>query len=50
MLRENGPEWPMIVFGCIGAAIHGCTMPAFAIFFSQMITVTLFVLAEITKT
>ncbi|XP_045177444.2 ATP-dependent translocase ABCB1-like isoform X2 [Mercenaria mercenaria] len=39
MLRENKPEWPFIVIGCMSAAVNGCTMPAFAIFFSEMIKV-----------
>ncbi|KAL4217465.1 tRNA N6-adenosine threonylcarbamoyltransferase [Mactra antiquata] len=39
MLRENSPEWPFIVMGCLAAGVNGCTMPAFAIFFSEMINV-----------
>ncbi|WAR14100.1 MDR1-like protein [Mya arenaria] len=37
MLRENRKEWPLIVLGCIAAAVNGATMPVFAVFFSEMI-------------
>ncbi|XP_060073738.1 ATP-dependent translocase ABCB1-like [Ylistrum balloti] len=40
ILRENAPEWHFILLGCIASGIGGCTMPAFAIFFSEMIKVT----------
>ncbi|XP_052821017.1 ATP-dependent translocase ABCB1-like isoform X1 [Mya arenaria] len=39
MLRENRKEWPLIVLGCIAAAVNGATMPVFAVFFSEMIKV-----------
>ncbi|XP_069111959.1 ATP-dependent translocase ABCB1-like isoform X2 [Argopecten irradians] len=39
ILRENAPEWHFILLGCIASGIGGCTMPAFAIFFSEMIKV-----------
>ncbi|XP_052275142.1 ATP-dependent translocase ABCB1-like isoform X2 [Dreissena polymorpha] len=39
MLRMNKQEWPLILVGCINAAINGCTMPVFSIFFSEMINV-----------
>ena len=40
MLQQNAPEWPWIVLGCISSGINGGTMPAFAIFFSEMIKVS----------
>ena len=40
MLRMNKQEWPLILVGCINAAINGCTMPVFSIFFSEMINVS----------
>ncbi|KAK3105070.1 hypothetical protein FSP39_016614 [Pinctada imbricata] len=39
ILRENLPECPFILMGCCGSLINGCTMPAFAIFFGEMIKV-----------
>jgi hypothetical protein len=42
MLQENKPELPFILIGCMAAAVNGCTMPAFAIFFSEMIKVCIF--------
>ncbi|XP_060570521.1 ATP-dependent translocase ABCB1-like isoform X2 [Ruditapes philippinarum] len=39
MLQENKPELPFILIGCMAAAVNGCTMPAFAIFFSEIIKV-----------
>ncbi|XP_064599295.1 ATP-dependent translocase ABCB1-like isoform X2 [Liolophura sinensis] len=39
MFKENKPEWPFVLLGCIAAAINGCTMPLFAVFFSEVVKV-----------
>lgn len=39
MIRENQPECGFIVLGIMSSCVAGCTMPAFAIFFGEMIKV-----------
>lgn len=40
MIHENQPECGFIVLGIMASCVAGCTMPAFAIFFGEMIKVT----------
>ncbi|XP_067658455.1 ATP-dependent translocase ABCB1-like isoform X1 [Haliotis asinina] len=39
MMQENAPELPFIILGCIAASLNGCTMPLFAVFFSEIVRV-----------
>ncbi|XP_071144835.1 ATP-dependent translocase ABCB1-like isoform X2 [Mytilus edulis] len=39
MIHENQPECGFIVLGIMASCVAGCTMPAFAIFFGEMIKV-----------
>ncbi|XP_071479162.1 ATP-dependent translocase ABCB1-like [Diadema antillarum] len=39
ILRLNGPEWHVILVGCIFAGIQGIAYPAFAILFSEVIAI-----------
>ena len=33
LMKENAPEWWLIVLGLIGAAVNGAIFPAFSVFF-----------------
>lgn len=37
--RLNGPEWPYLALGLVGAVGNGCIWPAFALVFSEIVVV-----------
>ncbi|KAJ8352305.1 hypothetical protein SKAU_G00237810 [Synaphobranchus kaupii] len=37
ILRYNGPEWPYMLLGSVGAGINGAVSPIYAILFSQIL-------------
>ncbi len=39
VMRMNGPEWHLIVLGCISAMVMGGVQPTMAILFSEMLGV-----------
>ena len=39
IMKVNSKEWPIIVFGVIGAAIQGCSTPLYAILFGEVLGV-----------
>ena len=36
---KNAPEWWIILFGLVAAAVGGCIFPSFAIFFGEVLEV-----------
>lgn len=42
IMKLNAPEWPYIALGCVAAALHGATFPAWAIFFGDFFAVSTF--------
>lgn len=36
----NAPEWEYILVGCIASIVMGCSMPAFAVIFGDIIGVS----------
>lgn len=40
ILQMNQPEWPQIVIACIGSGVVGCAMPAFAVLFGSILSVS----------
>ena len=43
LLSFNKKEWYLILIGCLASIISGAVQPAFAIVFSQVITVSFYV-------
>uniref|UniRef100_A0A1A9USS9 ABC-type xenobiotic transporter n=1 Tax=Glossina austeni TaxID=7395 RepID=A0A1A9USS9_GLOAU len=39
IMKLNAPEWPYIALGCVAAALHGATFPAWAIFFGDFFAI-----------
>lgn len=39
LLRLNGPEWPLILGGCVAGVINGATLPLFAILFGDFFSI-----------
>lgn len=37
IVKMNAPEWPYILFACLGSTIVGCGMPVFAVLFGSII-------------
>lgn len=35
LIRLNGPEWPLILGGCIAGVVNGATLPLFAVLFGD---------------
>uniref|UniRef100_A0A2C9LY15 ABC transmembrane type-1 domain-containing protein n=1 Tax=Biomphalaria glabrata TaxID=6526 RepID=A0A2C9LY15_BIOGL len=37
LMRYNAPEWPLILFGCVGSMLAGVVHPAFTFILSEFI-------------
>lgn len=39
VVKMNSPEWPFILFGCIGSMCNGIVQPGFALIFANILGV-----------